>query len=239
MFKNIAKRIQLLAVVMAVFLLISFLALAAFFLVAMLGTNDPDLRAAGLQGIIVSVILALVTPLFSWLIYGFGTLIRSAEQQAEASKETRDMLQRALADGALSDELTRKLGMVIAKAVATAPAPRQVAAKPLAARPVAAPAPAAAPTTQPAAPVPPTAPAAPAAPAAPVEEARPIAAPAAPVAPVPPTAPAAAPVAQAPEAPVKSPVTTTSEPTRPAAIPTDVPSTVQPLKPLGGNKKTF
>lgn len=214
MFKNIAKRIQLLAVVMAVFLLISFLALAAFFLVAMLGTNDPDLRAAGLQGIIVSVILALVTPLFSWLIYGFGTLIRSAEQQAEASKETRDMLQRALADGALSDELTRKLGMVIAKAVATAPAPRQVAAKPLAARPVAAPAPAAAPTTQPAAPVPPTAPAAPA-------------------------APAAAPVSQAPEAPVKSPVTTTSEPTRPAAIPTDVPSTVQPLKPLGGNKKTF
>ena len=58
MFKNIAKRIQLLAVILAIFLLVSFLALAAFFLVAMLGTSDPDLRAAGMQGLIVSVILA-------------------------------------------------------------------------------------------------------------------------------------------------------------------------------------
>ena len=79
MFKNIAKRIQLLAVILAIFLLVSFLALAAFFLVAMLGTSDPDLRAAGMQGIIVSVILALVSPLFSWLVYGFGSLIRAAE----------------------------------------------------------------------------------------------------------------------------------------------------------------
>lgn len=220
MFKNIAKRIQTLAIILAVFFLVAFLALAVFFLYSMLQTEDETLRAAGLQGVIISVVLAAITPLLSWLIYGFGTLIQCAERQAETSRETRDLVRQALAEGALSDDLARKLGPVIAKAIPAAPAtgyaPQQIA-QPLAARPV----------------TPPTPKAAPAPKAAPVK----------------PTEPAeAAPVKPAPKAPAKSaeapavqkaPTATTEKATTPVATPTDLPSTVQPLKPLGGSNKTY
>ncbi len=216
MFKNIAKRIQLFAIILAVVLLVGFLALAAFFLYSMLSTTDETLRSAGLQGIIISVILAVVTPLFSWMVYGFGTLIQCAERQAETSKETRDLLRQALSEGALSEELTRKLGFVITKAMAAAPKAAHAAqqtAPPLAAKP-----------------------ATPPAPKAPSIE---------PVAPVAPVAPATAVVTEAPAEPVqekatpKAPTVTTTKPTEPVAPPTNVPSTVQPLKPLGGNNKTY
>lgn len=210
MFKNIAKRIHTLAVILAVFLLISFLALAAFFLYSMLNTTDETLRSAGLQGVIVSVILAAVTPLLSWLIYGFGTLIQCAERQAETSRETRDLVRQALADGALSDDIARKLGPAIAKAIPAAPAtgyaPQQIT-QPLAARPIAPSAPKAVPTAS----------------AAPASTASTSKAPVKPVsAPIP-----------------KVPTVTTEELIRPVAAPADLPPTAQPLKPLGGNSKTY
>ncbi len=221
MFKNIAKRIQTLAIILAVFFLVAFLALAVFFLYSMLQTEDETLRAAGLQGVIISVVLAAITPLFSWLIYGFGTLIQCAERQAETSRETRDLVRQALAEGALSDDLARKLGPVIAKAIPAAPAtgyaPQQIA-QPLAARPVTPPTPK----------------------AAPVKSAEP--------APAEPAPAEAAPVKPAPKAPAKSaeapavqkaPTATTEKATTPVATPTDLPSTVQPLKPLGGSNKTY
>lgn len=221
MFKNIAKRIQLFAMILAIVLFVAFLALAVFFLYSTVSTDDETLRAAGIQGIIVSVILAAFTPLLSWIVYGFGTLLQCAERQAETSKETRDLVRQALAEGALSEELARKLGPVISKAIPAAPAtgyaPQQVA-QPLAARPVTPPAPKAAP-------------AAPAKPAAPAPKATP----ATPVAPAKPAAPA--PKAE-PTAP-KAPTATTTKPTEPVAPPTDIPATVQPLKPLGGNNKTY
>ena len=220
MFKNIAKRIQTLAIILAVFFLVAFLALAVFFLYSMLQTEDETLRSAGLQGVIISVVLAAITPLLSWLIYGFGTLIQCAERQAETSRETRDLVRQALAEGALSDDLARKLGPVIAKAIPAAPttgyAPQQIA-QPLAARPV----------------TPPTPKAAPAPKAAPVKPAEP--AEAAPVKPAPkaPAKSAEAPAVQ------KAPTATTEKATTPVATPTDLPSTVQPLKPLGGSNKTY
>lgn len=231
MFKNIAKRIQLFAVILAVVLLVGFLGLAVFFLYSTLNTTDETLRAAGIQGIIVSVILAAVTPLFSWMVYGFGSLLQSMDRQAEISKETRDLVRQALAEGALSDDLARKLGQVVAKAVPAAPAvsyaPQQ-APQPLAARPVARPVAAA--------------PAVPVTPAAPVE---PItsAAPETPIAPVAPAVSVEAPIqpkqpAAKPAAP-QAPTATTTKPTEPAAIPTDIPSTVHPIKPLGGSNKTY
>ena len=220
MFKNIAKRIQTLAIILAVFFLVAFLALAVFFLYSMLQTEDETLRSAGLQGVIISVVLAAITPLLSWLIYGFGTLIQCAERQAETSRETRDLVRQALAEGALSDDLARKLGPVIAKAIPAAPAtgyaPQQIA-QPLAARPVTPPTPKAAPAPK-AAPVKPTEPAE----AAPVKPA--------------PKAPAKA--AEAP-AVQKATTATTEKATTPVATPTDLPSTVQPLKPLGGSNKTY
>lgn len=211
MFKNIAKRIQTLAIILAVFFLVAFLALAVFFLYSMLQTEDETLRAAGLQGVIISVVLAAITPLFSWLIYGFGTLIQCAERQAETSRETRDLVRQALAEGALSDDLARKLGPVIAKAIPAAPttgyAPQQVA-QPLAARPVT-------PPTPKAAPVKPAEPA----PAEPAPKAS--------------AKPAETPAVQ------KAPTATTEKATTPVATPTDLPPTVQPLKPLGGSNKTY
>lgn len=216
MFKNIAKRIQTLAIILAVFFLVAFLALAVFFLYSMLQTEDETLRAAGLQGVIISVVLAAITPLFSWLIYGFGTLIQCAERQAETSRETRDLVRQALAEGALSDDLARKLGPVIAKAIPAAPttgyAPQQVT-QPLAARPVTPPTPK----------------------ATPIKPAEPAPAEAAPVKPAP-KAPAKA--AEAP-AVQKAPTATTEKATTPVATPTDLPPTVQPLKPLGGSNKTY
>lgn len=210
MFKNIAKRIHTLAVILAVFLLISFLALAAFFLYSMLNTTDETLRSAGLQGVIVSVILAAVTPLLSWLIYGFGTLVQCAERQAETSRETRDLVRQALAEGALSDDIARKLGPAIAKAIPAAPAtgyaPQQIT-QPLAARPIAPSAPKAVPTAS----------------AAPASTASTSKAP---------VKPASAPIP-------KAPTVTTEELIRPVATPADLPPTAQPLKPLGGNSKTY
>ena len=212
MFKNIAKRIQLLAVILAILLGVAFLALAAFFLYSMLSTSDETLRSAGLQGVIISVILAIVSPLFSWLVYGFGTLIQSAERQAEASRETRDMVRQALAEGALSEELARKLGPVIAKAIPAAPAigyaPQQAAPQAPVARPVTPPVPKAVPVVTEA--------------PAPVKE----------------EAPAKA-EAPAPKEEVAAPTATTTTPVKPVTFSGSIPSTAQPLKPLGGNKKTY
>ena len=218
MFKNIAKRIQLLAVILAILLGVAFLALAVFFLYSMLNTDDETLRSAGLQGVIISVVLAAVSPLFSWLVYGFGTLIQCAERQAENSRETRDMVRQALAEGALSEDLARKLGPVIAKALPVTPAtgyaPQQIAQAPIA-RPVTPPAPKAAPVKA----------------EAPAKEIE-IPSPTAKEAPVKTEAPA-------PKAQTAAPTATTTTPVKPVTLSGGIPSTAQPLKPLGGNKKTY
>lgn len=152
MFKNIGKRIRLLSVMLAILTFAVFLVLAIVFLVAALRAEDPTTRAAGIEGTILFVVLALFLPLFSWVLYGFGKLVESHEKQAADTKEIRDMLKKALSDGALSDEIARKTGIVLAKLPAAATAHRSGVAQ---TRPVVRPAvmPKAASAPQPAVPV--------------------------------------------------------------------------------------
>lgn len=180
MFKNIGKRIQTLAIILAILSFVGFLALAVLFLVSMLQAENEVLRTAGLQGTVICAVLALLTPLFSWIVYGFGTLIQNSEKQADNSREIKEMLRQALGEGALSEDISRKLAQAVAKM--NPPAPSN--ARPVqAARPVARPAAPEAPVA-PAAPVTPAEPVVPVAPVAPVASEPPVV----PVAPVTPTA---------------------------------------------------
>ena len=119
MFRNIGKTIQRFAIILSIVL---FLLLAAFgtlcLLTALEEGTDKTLQTAGIQAAVISFVLALILPsLQLFLMYGFGTLIRDARQQAEDGKKVRDMLQAALADGLLSDEVARKVGQVQSKLI--------------------------------------------------------------------------------------------------------------------------
>ncbi|MBQ8356952.1 MAG: hypothetical protein IJX39_03990 [Clostridia bacterium] len=250
MFKNIGKRIRFLAVLLAILSFVGCLALAAFFLFSALNTADETLRTAGFQGVVISVVCAVLLPMFTWLLYGFGTLVSNSEKQLETEKETKELLRHALSDGALSEEVARKLTQALSKLAPTA-APAQAAPqkpKPLAARPVARPA-RPAPSVEETAPAEPVREAPPAEPAAPVEPVG-FEAPAPAAQPVEEnsrTAPIeslspSTPVAPAPTVQTEQPVSDPQTPPRPVrqAQPlTDLPSTVQPLKPMGGSNKTY
>ena len=209
--KNIGRRIQILANLLAVLCVLSFLALGAIFLIKTVTATDATLLEAGIEGVIVCVVLAFLSPFLSWILYGFGTLIVTAEERLATERETKELLRAALSDGALSDEIARKIGQSIKIAPAAAPAagrPAQPVARPV--QPAAAPAPTPAPVRVAPAPAP----------------ARVAPAPA-PVTP----APAPAPAAPAPAAP--APARATPTPTAPTQ------PTVQPLTPLNGNNKTY
>lgn len=115
MFRNIGKRIRFLAILVAILTLVVFLALAVVFLVAALRAQDATTRTAGIEGAILFAALALFLPLFSFPLYGFGDLVDAGEKQAADTREIRDMLKKALSDGALSDEIARKTGVVLSK----------------------------------------------------------------------------------------------------------------------------
>ena len=119
-FKDISKKIKLFAWVFAIFFSVAPLALAVWFLIAALRTGDAVLRAAGIEGAVLFFVLGLILPMFSFLIYGFGERLAQREREAEVTREMRDLLRQALAEGALSDDISRKLSGVIAKATAEA-----------------------------------------------------------------------------------------------------------------------
>ena len=138
-FKNVSERIKKLAVILALISFVACLLMVVLFLVATIRTNDAALRVAGIEGMILFAALAVVLPMFSWLVYGFAELVKNSERRAEYQKEIKDMLHTALADGALADELSRKIAAAMPKVVAaeapaaqgplaqvrvTAPAPR-------------------------------------------------------------------------------------------------------------------
>ena len=161
MYHNIGKKIHLLAIILAALCAVGFLAAAVVFLLAALRAEGGSTsRAAGFEGAGVFLVLAVLSPLCSWVLYGFGSLVDAAERQAEAQKDVRDIVKKALSDGALSDEVARKLGNSLSKLTVAAPAPRSGVAptrpvvrgsvKPAEAAKPAAPAPA---QTAPAAPV--------------------------------------------------------------------------------------
>ena len=119
MFKNIGKTLRVLAIVLAALSFLGFTALGTLFLLATLETGISDeLQTAGLQAAIICYALAVLTPFLDLILYGFGTMISAAQSQAEDSRKTREMLQTALSDGMLSEEIARKSGQVQAKLIA-------------------------------------------------------------------------------------------------------------------------
>lgn len=125
MYHNIGKKIHLLAIILAALCAVGFLAAAVVFLLAALRAEGGSAsRAAGFEGAGVFLVLAVLSPLCSWVLYGFGSLVDAAERQAEAQKDVRDIVKKALSDGALSDEVARKLGNSLSKLTVAAPAPR-------------------------------------------------------------------------------------------------------------------
>ena len=109
MFKNIGRSIRVLAVVLAA---LSFLGFAALGTLMLLYALDPavsnELYVAGLQAAVICYALCVLTPFLNLILYGFGTLISAAQAQARDSQKTREMLQTALSDGMLSEEIARK-----------------------------------------------------------------------------------------------------------------------------------
>lgn len=211
MYHNIGKKIHLLAIILAALFAVGFLAAAVVFLLAALRAEGGSAsRAAGFEGAGVFLVLAALSPLCSWVLYGFGSLVDAAERQAEAQRDVRDIVKKALSDGALSDEVARKLGNSLSKlTVAAAPAPRSGVAP---TRPVVRGSVKPAEAAKPAAP-------------APVQTAE--------AAPVQKQEDAPAPVAEKePEKPVIRFTAPSDAPAKPAPAPMTEEGTVSPIKPL-------
>ena len=117
-FKNVTERIKKLALILALVSFVACLVMVVVFLVATIRTNDAALRVAGIEGMILFAALAVILPMFSWLLYGFAELVKNSERQAESEKEIKELLRMALADGALADELSRKISAAMPKTVA-------------------------------------------------------------------------------------------------------------------------
>lgn len=211
MYHNIGKKIHLLAIILAALFAVGFLAAAVVFLLAALRAEGGSAsRAAGFEGAGVFLVLAALSPLCSWVLYGFGSLVDAAERQAEAQKDVRDIVKKALSDGALSDEVARKLGNSLSKlTVAAAPASRSGVAP---TRPVVRGSAKQAEAAKPAVPAP-----AQTAPAAPVQKQE----------------DAPAPVAEKePEKPAIRFTAPSDAPAKPAPAPMTEEGTVSPIKPL-------
>lgn len=217
MYQNIGKKIHLLAIILAALCAAGFLAAAVVFLLAALKAEGGSAsRAAGFEGAGVFLVLAALSPLCSWVLYGFGSLVDAAERQAEAQKDVRDIVKKALSDGALSDEVARKLGNSLSKlTVAAAPASRSGVAP---TRPVVRGSVKQTEAAKPAMPAQ-TAPAAEAATAAPEKKESPAA----------PAAPAAE---KTPEKPAIQFTAPSDAPAKPAPAPMTEEGTVSPIKPL-------
>ncbi len=217
MYQNIGKKIHLLAIILAALCAAGFLAAAVVFLLAALRAEGGSAsRAAGFEGAGVFLVLAALSPLCSWVLYGFGSLVDAAERQAEAQKDVRDIVKKALSDGALSDEVARKLGNSLSKlTVAAAPASRSGVAP---TRPVVRGSVKQTEAAKPAVPAQ-TAPAAEAAEAAPEKKESPAA----------PAAPAAE---KTPEKPAIQFTAPSDAPAKPAPAPMTEEGTVSPIKPL-------
>lgn len=217
MYQNIGKKIHLLAIILAALCAAGFLAAAVVFLLAALRAEGGSAsRTAGFEGAGVFLVLAALSPLCSWVLYGFGSLVDAAERQAEAQKDVRDIVKKALSDGALSDEVARKLGNSLSKlTVAAAPASRSGVAptRPVVRGSVKQPE-----AAKPAVPAQ-TAPAAETATAAPEKKETPAA----------PEAPAAE---KTPEKPAIQFTAPSDAPAKPAPAPMTEEGTVSPIKPL-------
>lgn len=186
MFKNAGKILQIFAIVLAALCFVALLGIAVVFLIATTKAADEVMRTAGIQGTILFGVLALLLPNFAWIPYTLGALLLSCERREATEREVRDMLKKALQDGALSDEIARKTGLAISKITPPAAAAPRAGIAPT--RPTLRTAPVAAQEPQGEAPAAPAAQAPAAQPIPPVQEKAPVA-PAPAAAPVPSAAP--------------------------------------------------
>ena len=109
MFKNIGKTVRVLSIVLAALSFLGFAALGTLSLLAAMEAGiSKELETAGMQAAIICYALAVLTPFLNLILFGFGTLITAAQEQAQDSKKAREMLQAALSDGMLSEEIARK-----------------------------------------------------------------------------------------------------------------------------------
>jgi len=116
MFKNIGRSVRILAIVLAALSFALFAAFGVLCLLAALADGvDEVLKTAGLQAAIISFALALLTPFLQLITYGLGALIDTARENVQEQKRVRDLLQAALAEGRLSDEIARKSAMAMTK----------------------------------------------------------------------------------------------------------------------------
>ena len=120
-FKNTGRRVQVLAVILAAVSCVALFALAVYFLIAGLLSVDATLRTAGIQGAVISLVGAVLCPALCLPLYGFGSLLIQTEKNGENERETKELLRQAFADGALSDDISRKLSLALSKMTFAAP----------------------------------------------------------------------------------------------------------------------
>ena len=109
MLQNIGNSIRILAIVLAILSFLGFAALGTFFLLAAQKEGiSEELKTAGIQAAVIGYALCVLTPFLNLLVYGFGVLISTVQAQAEDSKKAREILQTALSDGLLAEEIARK-----------------------------------------------------------------------------------------------------------------------------------
>ena len=124
---QIGKIIKKFALVLGVLLLAAFLGLGVACILAA-GAEDVDeaLKTAGLQAAVISFVLAILSPLFSLVLYAVGATACAVHKQAEDLGEMKALLRQALSDGMLSEEVARKVAQsqekLLAQLQAAAPA---------------------------------------------------------------------------------------------------------------------
>ena len=127
LFKNIPHRIKVLAWILAILFFLGSLALSVLFVISAVTCEDATLRMTGFKGAAFFFALALLLPLCTLPLYGFAEFLQSSEKQAEADREIKELLRVAIAEGALAEDIARKLSGALAKAAEAGPAiPRAV-----------------------------------------------------------------------------------------------------------------
>ncbi len=168
-YKNVGKKIRIVALALSFVCALAALAFGVLCLSAALADNvNEALRSVGIRTALISFAVAVVCPFLSFPLIGLGTLVIHAERRAESDKRIEELLQKAIGEGLLAEEIARGVGntlqdkLTAVQVVAAAPAPTgapiqrpvtEIEAQPRTATETVA-APAARPAARPAAPAP-------------------------------------------------------------------------------------
>ncbi len=114
-FQDVGKKIRILALILALITTLVFLVFGAICLINALadGVNET-LRKTGIQAAVISFALAALCPFLSFPLIGLGTLVIHAERRAESDRRVEELLQKAIGEGLLADDIARGVGNAIA-----------------------------------------------------------------------------------------------------------------------------